>query len=159
MGIVSELSMHFSPFARRIVWLICGCLALAAGVFGYRAMTSPANAMVTVEWTTATELNTAGFNLYRSEISAGPFERVNEDLISASADPLVGAKYVFTDTGVVAGRTYYYQLEDVEIGGATTRHGPIQVRAERRENVEMFLAALLGAGTLAGVVVLTVSKR
>jgi hypothetical protein len=151
--------LRLSPFARRLAWLICGCLALAAVALGYRAMISPANAMVTVEWTTATELNTAGFNLYRSEISAGPFERVNEDLISASADPLVGAKYVFIDTGVVAGRTYYYQLEDVEIGGATTRHGPIQVKAERRESVEMLWAGLLVAGAVAGVMALTVLKR
>ncbi len=83
-----------------------------------------------IEWTTETEVGTVGFNLYRSESPDGPYERVNKELIPASGDPLVGGRYVFTDTDVIAGRTYYYQLEDVEATGATTRHGPVAVKAQ-----------------------------
>ena len=50
-------------------------------------------------------------------------------MIPASPDPLLGGKYRFEDTHVVSGQTYYYELEDVEYGGATARHGPIIITA------------------------------
>jgi len=39
----------------------------------------------------------------------------------------VGAVYVWLDATVQAGLTYYYKLEDVDIYGHTTLHGPVQV--------------------------------
>jgi len=82
---------------------------------------------IQVEWSTASEIDTAGFNLYRSENLTGPFVKINANLIPASGDPLVGGKYQYLDESVEPGRSYYYELEDVENSGATSRHGPIQV--------------------------------
>ena len=90
----------------------------------------PDPSTVFVEWTTESEVNVAGFNLYRGESPDGPYVKVNTALIPGASDPLLGGKYVYTDTNVVAGRTYYYKLEDVELGGTTTVHGPIAVVAE-----------------------------
>lgn len=133
----------------RIIWLFCGVLVLAGLALGYHAYTTPRAATVIVEWSTASELDTAGFNLYRSDTPAGPFTRVNEELIPASPDPLIGGSYRFTDTNVVAGHTYYYQLEDVEINGTTTRHGPIEVRAAGSKSMAFAVAvALIGAATV-----------
>jgi hypothetical protein len=87
-------------------------------------------ATVTVEWSTATELNTAGFNLYRGETKDGPFTRINAELIPASPDPLIGGSYIFTDTAVTGGHTYYYQLEDVETSGTATVQGVVEVKAD-----------------------------
>jgi len=101
---------------------------------------------VVVEWTTATEINTAGFNLYRSENPQGPFVKVNDQLVAASPDPVTGGKYKYEDTMVEAGKTYYYQLEDVEFGGKTTRHGPIIVTAPGGMGA---LEIALGAGMVA----------
>ena len=39
----------------------------------------------------------------------------------------VGAVYVWLDEAVQAGLTYHYKLEDVDIYGHTTLHGPVQV--------------------------------
>ena len=91
---------------------------------------TPAAGVVVVEWTTESEVDMAGFNLYRSESPDGPYVKVNAALIPGSSDPLLGGKYVYTDTNVVAGHTYYYKLEDVELDGTTTLHGPIEVVAE-----------------------------
>ena len=88
------------------------------------------SSVVIVEWTTESEVNTAGFNVYRSESAEGPYIQVNRELIPASPDPILGGHYVYTDTNVVAGQTYYYKLEDVELDGTTTLHGPIEVVAE-----------------------------
>ena len=90
---------------------------------------TPATSVVIVEWTTESEVNTAGFNVYRSESAEGPYNKINHQLIPASPDPILGGHYVYTDTNVVAGRVYFYQLEDVELNGASTRHGPIEVVA------------------------------
>ena len=101
-----------------------GCVVLTACRGGAES------AAVFVEWTTETEVETAGFNLYRSESPAGPYVKVNPALIPGASDPLLGGRYVYTDTNVIAGRTYYYKLEDVELDGAITLHGPIEVVAE-----------------------------
>jgi hypothetical protein len=129
---------------------------MAALALGYWAWTVRTEATVIVEWTTASELNTAGFNLYRRDSPDDPFSRLNEHLIPASPDPLLGGSYAFTDTNVVAGRTYYYQLEDVETSGATTRHGPIAAKAEGGGQVALLVlvllvGAILGLGALFGL--------
>jgi len=145
---------------RRIAWLICGLLALAGLVLGYQAGTAPTEATVIVEWATASEVDTAGFNLYRSRSSDGPFTRINDHLIPASPDRIIGGSYVFIDTDVVAGRTYYYQLEDVEIDGTTTRHGPIEVKAKDGGRTEMLLSiALMGAAVLGLGAVTALTRR
>jgi len=79
-------------------------------------------APIIVNWTTKSEINTAGFNLFRGEGAIGPFTQINRALIPASYDPVTGGSYVFTDTNVVAGVTYYYQLEEVEVNGLRTRY-------------------------------------
>ncbi len=112
-------------------------------------------AHVTLSWTTASEVNTAGFNLYRSENPNGPFTRINPQLIAASIDPVAGGKYQYQDTSIVSGRTYYYQLEDVELNGKSTRHDPIVVNAPSTSfavdgNLPIALVASLGAFILIG---------
>lgn len=113
--------------SRRITLLLAIGLILAALViFLISAATPP---VVTVEWSTASELNTAGFNLARGDSQTGPFTRLNAEVIPASPDPLVGGSYIYTDTQVVAGQTYYYQLEEVETSGGTSVEGVVAVTA------------------------------
>ena len=113
-------------------------------------VTAIGTATVTVEWSTASELNTAGFNLYRGETKDGPFTRINADLIPASPDPLIGGSYIFTDTAVSGGHTYYYQLEDVETSGAATVEGVVEVKAEGGLDPAVLIA-------LAAVIVIAIS--
>lgn len=145
---------------RHVAWLISALLAGAAVILGYQAMTSSQEATVLVEWTTASELDTAGFNVYRSDSPDGPFLQANDRLIPASPDPLTGGSYVFTDTAVVAGRTYYYQLEDVETDGTTTRHGFTEVTAESQGRMQKILSViLLGAAALSTSTLILTRQR
>jgi hypothetical protein len=143
---------------RRIAIGLGLVLMLAGLALGYRALTTSRTA-VTVEWTTASELNTAGFNLYRGESRDGPFTLVNPDLIPHAADPLVGGSYSYADAAVQAGRVYYYQLEDVEMTGKSTRHGPIEVKAERNFGADALIAAALFGAGLLGLVIAWPPKR
>jgi hypothetical protein len=46
-------------------------------------------------------------------------------LIPAQGSADTGVSYDYTDTDVVTGVTYYYKLEDVDIHGVSTFHGPV----------------------------------
>ena len=41
----------------------------------------------------------------------------------------LGATYAFLDESATGGSTYFYWLEDVDIQGAATLHGPVSVEA------------------------------
>lgn len=83
---------------------------------------------VALNWKTATEVNNAGFNLYRSRLLDGIYKKINEEgLIPAQGDATAGASYRYEDTPSARG-TYYYKLEDVDTNGVTTMHGPEKVR-------------------------------
>jgi hypothetical protein len=79
---------------------------------------------VRLEWETGTEIDNAGFNLYRATAPGGPYTKVNAALIAAEGDPVAGASYSFLDQRLLPG-TYYYKLEDVDFNGVTTLHGPV----------------------------------
>lgn len=76
---------------------------------------------IIIRWSTETEVNTAGFNVYRALSEEGPWEKINQRMVPGSPDPLRGGSYVFTDTNVIAGVAYWYELEEVELGGRATR--------------------------------------
>jgi hypothetical protein len=83
-----------------------------------------------VEWETATEIDNVGFYLYRSESADGPWTRLNEALIPSQAPGSpVGAVYTWLDETVQPGVSYFYRLEDVDIYGHSTFHGPISATA------------------------------
>ena len=101
----------------------------AVGLTGFDA--TPTEGSILVTWETAMEINNVGFNLYRGETFDGPYIKLNESLIpSQSPGSSDGAEYVWLDEAVEAGVTYYYKLEDVEVGGKSTFHGPISASAQ-----------------------------
>lgn len=84
---------------------------------------------LTIEWTTESELDIVGFNLYRADSANGEFVKINDELIPPAADPFVGGKHTFVDDGVKRGQIYYYQLETVDRNGNTTRSDTIELKA------------------------------
>jgi hypothetical protein len=81
---------------------------------------------VLVTWETVLEVNTVGFNLWRSTGVGGDYVLVNGALIPAeSLGGAEGGFYEAVDAGVAPGTIYYYKLEEVEAGGARNWHGPV----------------------------------
>jgi hypothetical protein len=74
---------------------------------------------VLLSWETASEVGTAGFNVYRAPYSSDDFVQVNGALIPAQGDELVGAAYRYEDDDVVPGRRYTYRIEEMEWDGTT----------------------------------------
>lgn len=79
-------------------------------------------AKVDIEWETETEIETAGFNIYRSDTRDGEYVRINEQIIPSQSDAVAGATYLYSDTDVTRGQTYYYRLEDIEFDNSTNQH-------------------------------------
>lgn len=114
---------------------------------------SDADGIVTVKWSTASEDDNLGFNVYREV--GGKRELVN-------ASPIIGtalrsrinleaksAGYSWTDVNPVDGAVYY--LEDIDMKGTRTLHGPVtpvmnNSGASRTSNPRLLsdLAALAG---------------
>jgi len=94
---------------------LLAALLLASGVFLLLSDIPP----VALSWETASEVGTAGFNVYRADAPDGDFTQVNDSVIPAEGDELVGAAYHFEDDDVTPGRRYAYRIEEVEWDGRT----------------------------------------
>lgn len=85
---------------------------------------------VDLEWKTASEIDNAGFNLWRSQKQHGKYINITEDaLIPAKGTATTAASYSYTDTDVVLGKKYFYKLQDIDIKGAFTFNGPVSAAA------------------------------
>ncbi len=83
-----------------------------------------------VQWETVEEIDNLGFNLYRSTTLEGSKVKLNRALIpTKNPGSPVGAVYDWVDIFWLSrGRSYFYWLEDVDIYGHTTMHGPAKLR-------------------------------
>ena len=72
---------------------------------------------VVVTWTTESEVDNAGFNLRRSERRDSGFTLLNPVLIAGAGTTGERQTYTFTDTSAKPGVEYYYQIEEVSLGG------------------------------------------
>lgn len=83
---------------------------------------------VCVEWQTVSEINHAGFNLYRSASRNGNYVKINETLVRAASG--VGQQtYHATDTPPEKGR-WYYKLQAVDLDGQHQWFGPVSADVE-----------------------------
>ncbi len=96
------------------LWILLG-----GGLIFYQLIVPPS---VTVQWDTETEINTAGFNLYRSESEKDDYILINETLIDSEGNSVSGASYEYVDSSVERGKTFYYLLEEVQIDGQVNRY-------------------------------------
>ena len=105
----------------------------------------PQGDRIILTWTTLSEVDNAGFNLWRSESKSsesksgeskngesknGNYIRINPKPIAAEGGATLGAEYSYTDNTVDTTRpgiTYYYKLEEIDTKGVSTFHGPVSV--------------------------------
>jgi hypothetical protein len=83
------------------------------------------NGRVKLEWVTETEIDNAGFNIWRAEAENGEYVKFNDEIIPAKGSAIKGAKYVFTDNIAKNRMTFFYKLQDIDVYGKSTFHGPV----------------------------------
>ena len=84
--------------------------------------------IVTLNWETATEVNNAGFNIYRSKNKNDNYTKVNSTLVPTEGNSTIGTTYSFEDTP--GNGTFYYKLEDIDNKGVITMHGQVMVKVK-----------------------------
>jgi hypothetical protein len=77
---------------------------------------------IAIKWETASEIDTAGYNIYRADSADGNYAKINGAQIPAKGSATEGAAYKFVDWSVESGKTYYYKLQDVDTSGTKTFH-------------------------------------
>lgn len=83
-----------------------------------------------IAWETVSELHNLGFNLWRGTSANAPDVKLNQYVIPSQAPGGTdGFAYTYPDSKIVSGTSYYYWLEDVDLDGTVTRHGPVTASA------------------------------
>ena len=119
----------------------------AVSLVGFEA--TPVEGGVMLQWTTGSETDNLGFNLYRSATEDGEKVRVNAQLIRG-ANRISGATYTHVDAGGQAGD--YYWLEDVEFDFDAEQHGPFRAAGdEEAEDRKLEVYFVEGAGEQHGI--------
>jgi hypothetical protein len=86
----------------------------------------PQDGHIDITWTTSSEIDHAGFNLWRCEKANGLYTKLNSGLIEAEGGPTLSAEYTYSDNTARPGAaSYYYKLEDIDTRGVSTFHGPV----------------------------------
>lgn len=83
---------------------------------------------IVLRWQTAFETDNIGFNVYRSEtLIRENAVQLNQKLIASLVPPgsTFGADYEFVDDNALPYTTYFYWIEDVDVNGTVTIHGPM----------------------------------
>ncbi|MDH4240059.1 MAG: fibronectin type III domain-containing protein, partial [Phycisphaerae bacterium] len=104
---------------------------------------SAGNGQVSLDWDDNTEPDKAGYNVYRSETSGGPYSQVNGTLLATSD---------YLDLDVVNGTTYYYVVTAVDSATPTPNESGISSEAsatpgsQQTMHVESIAMSLVPAG-------------
>ena len=83
---------------------------------------------IVLTWRTGTEIDNAGFHIYRSLYPDKDFVRVNHHLIPAEPGAVVGMDYRFTDETAGEGAEYHYKLQSVDLQGQKVFTKPTVVK-------------------------------
>ncbi len=114
----------------------------AVDISSFQAFQQP-DGTVVLEWRTHEESRNLGFHIYREGASGK--QRITPSLVAGSALLLRGSKpqhaaklYRWIDTQPSGGAAYW--IEDVDINGTRTMHGPAQVEGLPAERAASFAA-------------------
>ena len=78
-----------------------------------------------LKWTTASEVDNFGFEIYRSTSEEGPFQRMTNDPLPGAGTTDEPQPYQWFDYGIEAGVEYFYYIESISMGGVRERFSPV----------------------------------
>ena len=91
--------------------LLCGCGSPSSSQNS--SSSSVAQLKVTLNWEESSDVAVVGYNIYRSNVSGGPYGKL---------DSTLDARNTYTDTTVQPGETYYYVLTAVDYAGVESSY-------------------------------------
>ena len=122
--------------------------------FGYNSITTAAlvvkftatrrNGQVELEWTTASEAGTVGFEVYRLNPRTGRYRRIHDGVLASLQGAPQGGFYSLIDTGAGSAATQVYRLVEIESAGGTRSFGPWRVSVREGARGERMVDAPSG---------------
>lgn len=82
---------------------------------------------IELTWTTASENNNLGFNIYRNVAGDDSWNKMNSNLIDGQGTASYASDYSFVDSKITAGETYRYKLESVSVNGLVIEEKIVEV--------------------------------
>ena len=86
------------------------------------------DAGVILKWTTESELDNAGFYIYRSQTRDGTFKVVNPTLIQGAGTTSERNTYTWKDTTAKPNIVHYYRIEDISHAGVRKQLATVRMR-------------------------------
>jgi hypothetical protein len=78
----------------------------------------------TLKWSTASEVDNFGFDIYRAESEDGPFGRLNDSPVPGAGTSDVPTYYEYLDKTIDPDRAYFYYIESISIHGEREKFTP-----------------------------------
>jgi hypothetical protein len=85
----------------------------------------PAGIQNTLRWTTASELDSYGFDVYRSTSEDGQFETINDEPIAGAGTVDVPQDYKYDDRDIQPDTAYFYYVESISLAGKREKITPV----------------------------------
>lgn len=79
----------------------------------------------TVKWTTASEVDNFGFDVYRGDTREGPFTKLTDESIAGAGTTDEPTKYSFVDDTIDPTRSYFYYVEAISMDNRRSRFTPV----------------------------------
>jgi len=119
-----------------VVWVLLSCVFLAGTPIQEQVDQKGRPLQNSIKWSTASELENFGFNVYRSESEQGPFVQINTKPIAGAGTSDEPHDYEFVDDQIEEGVIYFYYIESISMSGQKERFSPtIKSKPKKRENI------------------------
>ncbi len=86
------------------------------------------DAGVVLKWITESEVDNAGFYIYRSETKDGQYRAINTTMIQGAGTTGERNEYTWTDTTAKLNTVYYYRIEDISHAGVREQLATVRLR-------------------------------
>ncbi|MEJ2636674.1 MAG: FG-GAP-like repeat-containing protein [Calditrichia bacterium] len=144
---VTGITSEFHPFSK---WTLGSTspdnsLPVQLYAFNYQIVDNGVN----LEWKTASEIENAGFELWRASKLDSQFVLLSDyksnDALRGLGNSNTGKSYAYRDNSVILGNTYYYKLVDVDFNNRRIEHEILEVTVTGFEGPEI-LSTKIGLG-------------
>jgi len=104
-----------------------GDVSLPVQMSLFTAETSKEHGVV-ISWHTESEVNTTGFDIYRSETDKSSYQKINPAMIPGQGNSSSGYDYSYADRHVRDGVVYWYKVIEIATDGSQHEYGPIRAQ-------------------------------
>lgn len=106
--------------------LLAAAPSFAQGAAAPAPAASPAPALSnSIKWSTASEVENFGYDVFRGDAEEGPFTRLNAQTIAGAGTVDEPRAYVYVDATIEPGKAYWYYVESISLAGVREKFTPV----------------------------------